>query len=165
MIQAVRLGVVASTDTRLPDRLSTLFLGVERVLHAGGIGSSHVLDCLGAIAPVEAVVADRDYLEFSGRFPESVELQIAGARIWMTALIGSIDQLLPIVRQRLESDPPDVLIHSHDGVADLRWVGGTLFLNPGVLSQHRARGTRPTCALLEILGPGRIEARIESLDL
>jgi predicted phosphodiesterase len=158
--EPIRIGVVAGTIPRLAQGILAPLAGVERILHAGGIGPAAALEQLGAIAPVVAVVADRDFVTFGDRFPEVAELAVGGAQIVMTAMAGTPPRWLAPVARRLASAPPDVLIHSDGGAPTVGWYGGTLVVNPGRAGLEPAAGRRASCAVLMIEGPGRIAAQI-----
>lgn len=158
----VRVGVVQGADRPAPPGLGPALAGVDWILLAGGIGDQSALDELCQIAPVTAVVSHRDFLAFGDRFPETAELELGGARILLTHMIGSPSELLPPIRRRLEIDPPDIVVHGGAPEAQVVWLGGTLFVCPGAVAGDRP-GRPSTCGVLEIAGPGRITAHI--LDL
>lgn len=155
----MRVGVIADTTYPLPRGLAGALGVPEAIVHAGGIGDSRVIEELGALAPLTAVVSHRDFLAWGDRFPETAEIVAAGARILVTHLIGTPPDLLGPLRQRLENDPPDVIVHGHGNAAQVLWIGGTLFFNPGSATRGKA-GHPPTCGLLEVEGPGRITAHV-----
>ncbi len=55
-----------------------MFRGVDRILHAGDIGSPELLAELDALAPVTAVWGNTDGFEIRARIPEVVETRIEG---------------------------------------------------------------------------------------
>jgi predicted phosphodiesterase len=159
----VRVGVIEGAAHPLSPALRKAFAGVDWILFAGGIRNPAALEELCRIAPVTAVVGHRDFLAFGDRFPETAELELAGARILLTHLIGSPPDLLPPIRRRMDVDPPDIVVHGHAAQAQVLWLGGTLFLCPGCASPDWP-GRPATCGMLEIAGPGRITAHILSLN-
>ncbi len=54
------IGVISDTHGYFDPRLPDVFRGVERILHAGDIGSLEVVERLEAIAPVVAVHGNMD---------------------------------------------------------------------------------------------------------
>lgn len=158
----MRVACLAGIDTPLPPRLLDALAGAERILVAGGIADPRALDELGRLAPVVAVVGTRDFVALGDRFPETVELELAGARVLVTHLVGSTLDPLPPVRERLDTSPPDVVVHGQAGRPDVEWRLGTLFFCPGASHPPR-RGLPATCGVLEIDGPGRITAHIFDL--
>src|SRR5215213_2768441 len=53
-------GVISDTHGYFDERVTRHFEGVDVILHAGDIGSSEVLERLGRIAPVFAVLGNND---------------------------------------------------------------------------------------------------------
>lgn len=154
---------MAGTYPELARGAAVALSGVDRILHAGGIGDERVLRQLGEVAPVIAVAGDRDYLVFGDRFPEIAELEIAGAALLITPLIGTPPDWLTPLKARFEQTAPSVLVHAHAPVAEVMWFGGTPLVNPGRAGVPQPAGRGPTCAVIEIGGPGRIDARIIAL--
>ncbi|MBP7147865.1 MAG: metallophosphoesterase family protein [Acidobacteria bacterium] len=159
----MRVGVVAGTASPLPPGLAACLAGCERILHAGGIGDAGVLERLARLAPVSVVIGDRDFLEFGDRYPESAELELGGARVLLTHMVGRPPELLPPVRQRLGGpQAPDVVVYGQGAEANVAWDGGTLLFHPGAACPGRP-GRIATCGVLDIDGPGSIVAHV--LDL
>jgi hypothetical protein len=156
------VGVVADTPRRLPALLREGLSGLDHLLHAGGIADEQALAELERVAPLAVVTGSHDYVGLGDRYPGEVELDLGGARILLTNMIGTPPDLLEPIRRRLEADAPDVVVYGHAPSPQVVWIGGTLFLNPG--SAGGAGGTRPaTFGLLEIGGPGRLAAHIVEL--
>ncbi|UCF69150.1 MAG: metallophosphoesterase family protein [Acidobacteriota bacterium] len=162
----IRLAVLSQTTSPLPAALERELAGIDGILHAGGLGPVRHLERLARIAPLVAVVGARDFLCYSGRYPELCELQLGGARVLITHLIGSPPRLLEPVRRRLENDPPDLLVHGQPAAPQIVWVGRSLIVCPGRASVGQAGpdGAGGSYALVEIDGPGALRARIRALD-
>jgi putative phosphoesterase len=76
----MRLGIIADTHGLLRPEVFHLFAGVDRILHAGDIGSPDLLTELEAIAPVTAVWGNTDGFDLRRKVPEVVEAEIDGFR-------------------------------------------------------------------------------------
>jgi putative phosphoesterase len=76
----MRLGIIADTHGLLRPEVFPLFAGVDRILHAGDIGSPELLTELEAIAPVTAVWGNTDGFDLRRKVPEVVEAEIDGFR-------------------------------------------------------------------------------------
>lgn len=74
----MRLGIISDTHGLLRPEVYGAFEGVDRILHAGDIGSLDLLLELEAIAPVTAVWGNTDDFDVRGRVPEIVETEIDG---------------------------------------------------------------------------------------
>lgn len=154
----MRIGVISDTHGYLDPRALVALRGVERILHAGDIGSPAIVDALAAIAPVEAVYGNVDAgTPLARRFPASQRLTIDGVRIHMTHVGGRPADLV----RGLPDPRPDVYIFGHSHVALLEMLSGVLFLNPGAAGRPRFGGGL-SVAILD-LEAGRAAARIVPL--
>lgn len=160
---AMRIGVVAGTTAACLPELERRFERVDLILHAGRIGGAEVLSALERWAPVRAVIGDQDYLDFAHRLPETAEFEAGPARVLLTHLVGQPPEVLLPVRQRIDTYQPDLVVSGHRPVAQVLWVGGTLFVAPGHAGIRRGRRPR-TCALLEIEGRAEITAHVHQLS-
>lgn len=158
----VRIGIVAGTSLASHKAIAEHIGEPDMILHAGRIGDPRILDELARIAPIHAIVSQKDYLDFGDRLPEILEFDLCGARVIVAHMIGLPPDLLPPIQRLLERNPPDVIVHGHPPNPQTLWVGGTLFLAPGHAAPKSSGGAE-TCAILEIESPGRIHAYI--LDL
>ncbi len=159
----MRIGVVARTTCRsvLP-AIERVLAGVDALVHAGELGPPPVVARLASLAPLTAVVGERDYLEWGDRFPEVAELEFAGVRLLVTHMIGTPPDLLPAIRARIERDPPEIVVHGHVPAARVAWIGGTLFVAPGAACPS-ARDRAGTCAIVDISAGGRVTAEVHEL--
>lgn len=155
----VRLAVFSGIGWPCPEWLPERLKGVARILIAGGIHHPQALAAFEALAPVTAVVGHKDFLAFGGRLPETAELEFAGAHLILAALTGAPEQLIPPLRRRMESQPPDVLVSGDGPRGRAVWLPGTLFFCPGPLSPTQP-GLEPSWGILEIEGPGRVTAHL-----
>ena len=155
----MRIGVISDTHGYLDPRAVAALQGVERILHAGDIGSPAIVDALEAIAPMDAVYGNVDTGTRLGRqFPASRQVVIEDVRIYITHIGGQPAALA----RALPQPKPDVYIFGHTHVALLETLGDVLFLNPGAAGRPRFGGGL-SVAILDI-ERGRAEARIVPLE-
>lgn len=154
------IGVLSDTHSTLHPRLLGLFqeAGVERILHAGDVGSAPVLTALDAVAPVTAVQGNIDARGETARLPEEVRLSIEGVDIYMTHIGGKPKIWLP----RLPVPRPQVAICGHSHIALLQLFEGVLFLNPGAAG-FRPRFGKPLSAALLTVQAGTAEIELITL--
>jgi hypothetical protein len=83
--------VIAVSDTHLPrfgrvlpEPLAAALRGADRILHAGDITESFVLDLLEDEAPTDAVAGNNDPPELRARLGEAKVVEIGGLRIGLT---------------------------------------------------------------------------------
>lgn len=74
----MRLGIIADTHGLLRPEVFEVFREVDRILHAGDIGSPELLEELASLAPVLAVSGNTDGFDIRSRVPEILETRIEG---------------------------------------------------------------------------------------
>lgn len=147
----VRLGVISDTHSVLPASAAEALSGVDRIIHAGDVGSLDVMRELNAIAPVVAVRGNVDTAD-AADLPAEVFMDVAGERVYVTHRPEDARRRVPV--------EATVVIVGHTHRADVREAAGVTYVNPG--SASRPRGGRPTIALLT-LGDGPAKACIKPL--
>jgi putative phosphoesterase len=150
---------------RLMDRIGPHLRGVDRILHAGDVVCTELLDALGQVAPVDAVAGNMDPPAVQARWPETATIDLDGRRIGLMHGWGAAGDLPRKVLERCcdEDGKPtiDGLVFGHSHAALVEYRQGVLLLNPGSPTDRR---WAPFCsmALLEV---GRtLSARIVRLD-
>jgi uncharacterized protein len=126
------IGVISDTHGLLrPEALKPL-VGAERIIHAGDIGSPHVLEQLETIAPVIAVRGNNDKGPWADTLPETLMLDVRGHTIHVLHDLAQIDM-----------SPADagvaVVISGHSHKPEVEERKGVLFLNPGSAGPRRFR--------------------------
>ena len=153
----MRLGVISDTHGRVHTRVLELFAGVERILHAGDVGSDDVLAMLETVAPVTAVRGNTDHYPGALRLPEEARVDIDGIRI----LIVHDGSRWLAEQDEAQRAVLDVLVSGHTHLPTAETFAGLLQLNPGSAG-GAGSGRVPTVAFLEVTG-GRPQARIMPL--
>jgi putative phosphoesterase len=153
---ATRIGNISDTHGRVPVAVVGIFLGVERIVHAGDVGEGSVLDLLRSIAPVTAVRGNCDHGGEAALLPDTVNSKIAGIRFLVGHRQGS---LLRTVDTRTAGVRVVVSGHSHKAHAEE--VDGVLYVNPGTAGDDRGRGL--SVAIVEIAADGRVTAEVVTL--
>lgn len=151
-----RIGVVADTHCpefveRLPDRMATVFRGVDLIIHAGDVDGPSTLDELERIAPVEAVRGDHDRELVA--LPLNREVVIEGKRIvithghrsrWLeepqtvlwTISLGYFHPHAGLPRTLRRRFPnADVIVYGHTHRPRIETIDGALLFNPGGVHQ------------------------------
>jgi putative phosphoesterase len=147
------IGVISDTHGCVPAAVRDVFAGVERIIHAGDVGTSLVLDELGTIAPVTAVCGNVDPECLDMTLDPLANVAFAGTRVLVVHRSADVPRPLPV--------GVGVVVFGHTHVALVEHRSGVLWLNPG--SPARARsGSGHSVALLEIEG-GAAQARIVRL--
>lgn len=135
------VGIISDTHGSLPQSVASVFEGVERIVHAGDVGSQRVLDELEAIAPVVAVRGNMDHGELEWRLPDTATVRLAGHRLFVSHVVGAS----PDPRSGI-----DVVISGHTHRSRVHRAEGVLFVNPGSAGSPGRDGRGPTAALLDL---------------
>jgi putative phosphoesterase len=180
-LSQITLGVLA--DTHIPDRARSLDgrilevfrqAQVSEILHAGDISIPSVLEQLSALAPVQAVRGNRDWVAL-GYLPVKSHLVFDGVRIGLTHGHGRlwnyvrdrIDYMfggyrLGLFLPRLLTTFPDeqVVVFGHTHRPLVHWVGSQLIFNPGSAHFPDVKRDAPSVGLLHIHTGGLVRGEI-----
>jgi putative phosphoesterase len=128
----ITIGVISDTHGLLRPEALSLLGGVDRIVHAGDIGSPQILDRLRALAPVTAVRGNNDKGSWAEAIPETETIEVAGRVIHVLHDIALIDL-----------DPGaagiSVVIAGHSHKPNIEQRDGVLFVNPGSIGPRRFR--------------------------
>jgi putative phosphoesterase len=176
-----RIGVIA--DTHIPDRVGALHpdilptfkeKGVDLIIHAGDISSPDVISQLEQIAPVQAVMGNRDWWRFKN-LPAVKVITIKGVRILITHGHGHIFSYIwdkfpywilgyqfdRFVKKFSKMNQEfDINIFGHSHRPENRWVEGRLYFNPGSAYDPLRNQNGPSIGLMEIGERKAIESKI-----
>ncbi|MGE0642437.1 MAG: metallophosphoesterase [Nitrospira sp.] len=133
---AIRIGVVADTHGLFDQALIRHFRAVDRIVHAGDIGTRSVIEQLEAMAPVTAVSGNVDDYEASG-FPREVIINLKGFRIAIRHVVFEGGKLTREGREFLDRTRADICIFGHTHQPKSEWLGDTLLFNPGSAGPKR----------------------------
>ena len=179
-----RIGVIA--DTHIPDRVGALHpdilpifkeRGVELIIHAGDISCPIVIRQLETIAPVQAVMGNRDWWRFTN-LPALKVITIKDVKILITHghghffsyvwdkfpywILGYKFERFVKKFSHIKQDF-NVVIFGHSHRSENRWVKGRLYFNPGSAYDPMKNHIGPSIGLIEI-GEGQ-EIRTEIIRL
>jgi putative phosphoesterase len=129
---AVLIGVISDTHGLLRSEALAALRGVERILHAGDVGSPEILDRLRDLAPVTAIRGNVDRGVWAAALPETELVEAGGISIYMLHDIAQLD-LKP------EAAGFRVLIYGHSHQPKMEEKNGVLYFNPGSAGPRRFR--------------------------
>src|SRR5262245_6348882 len=144
----MRLGIISDTHGLLRPEVFDVFQNVDRILHAGDIGSLDLLTELEAIAPVTAVYGNTDDFDVRARVPGVVETQIEG--LDFVLLHG--DRFGSPTPEKLHEAYPDaeVIIYGHTHRPLLTTVDVVVtVMNPGGAGARRF-SLPPSVGIMEL---------------
>jgi len=151
-----RIGVISDTHGLLRPEAVQALRGVDRIVHAGDIGSPDVLRGLEAIAPVTAVRGNNDHGPWAEKLPLTDVLDAGEALLYVIHDVKALD-----LDPRAAGIAAVIAGHSHRPLAEER--DGVLFFNPGSAGPRRFR-LPISLGHLVITGP-RVVSRLETLEL
>jgi putative phosphoesterase len=153
---ATVIGVVSDTHGLLRPEALRRLRGVDRIIHAGDVGTPEVLDALEAIAPVTAVRGNNDRGAWARALPETAALTVEAARFYVLHDVKAL-----AVDPRRSAFAAVIAGHSHKPSAIDR--DGVLFLNPGSIGPRRF--TLPIAMALLTVRGAAVRVRIVYLDV
>lgn len=126
----MRIGLISDTHGLLrPEALQAL-AGVERIIHAGDIGTPEVIESLRNIAPVDAVRGNNDKGPWATGFPPWLALEFGGVGIHVLHDVNELDVDPTAAGFR-------VIIAGHSHKPHVTERDGVLFVNPGSAGPRR----------------------------
>lgn len=155
----MRVGLISDTHGQLRPEVFDRFEGVDRILHAGDIGSVDLLIELEAIAPVTAVRGNTDGFDVRARVLEVARLELDGRE---TVVVHGDQFGSPRPEVLLAAYPTAEIIvygHTHRPLVERR--DGRLVVNPGAAGPRRFN-LEPSVGILTI-EDGSVE--VEIIDL
>src|ERR1700693_5777709 len=87
----ITLGVISDTHGLLRSEAVEALRGSDRILHAGDIGASDILEALARIAPVTAVRGNVDTASWARALAETEVVEAGGVLIYMLHDLGQLD--------------------------------------------------------------------------
>ncbi len=150
------IGVISDTHGLMRSEALEIMQGCSHIIHAGDIGSEHVLTELRRIAPLTAIRGNNDIQPWAKRIPETARMQLHGRAIYVLHDLKT-----------LEIDPIAsgvcVVISGHSHKPALVEKQGVLYLNPG--SAGPRRFSLPLSAARLHVTKTSVHAEIVPIDL
>ena len=133
----------------IPKRVFEIFENVDYIIHAGDLVELAVVDELETIAPVLAVHGNMDGLEAANALPRFNSLKIFDWKIGVTHDQNNLFGLNKPNENATEKEF-DVFVYGHTHVADIKWEGKILYINPGSPTDPPSVLVKPSVGLLKI---------------
>jgi putative phosphoesterase len=133
----------------LPKKVFEVFEKVDYIIHAGDMVELAIVDELEQIAPVLAVHGNMDGVEITGEFPRMNSLKVLD---WKIGVMHDPDVAFGLnkMRELANQNGFNVFVYGHTHVADIKWEGKILYINPGSPTVPASIMSKPTVALLKI---------------
>jgi uncharacterized protein len=151
-----KIGVISDTHGLMRPQALQALQGVERIIHAGDMGSLAVIEELRKIAPVTAVRGNMDGEGWASEFPTTAVAEFDGTFLYIIHNLGNMDL-----------DPNaagfSAVIHGHSHATMQEMHHGVLYFNPGSSGPLRSH-LQPSVGLLLISGK-KISSEIVMLNI
>jgi hypothetical protein len=149
------IGVISDTHGVLTHAAVRALGGVDHILHAGDIGGPKVIEELERIAPVAAVRGNTDGGGWAKKLPSSELLSFDRCLVYLLHDLFGLD-LDPVAAGI------GVIVSGHTHQAEIKQIGGVLYLNPG--SAGASRHGRPLTIARLTIDSGLTSPQIVTLD-
>jgi putative phosphoesterase len=126
------VGVISDTHGLLRPEAVAALAGVERIVHAGDIGSPDVLAALGRLAPVTAVRGNNDRGDWAAGIAATEVVEVGGVSLYVLHDLHQLD-----LDPRAAGFVAVIAGHSHQPRQEER--DGVLYFNPGSAGPRRFR--------------------------
>ena len=150
------IGVISDTHGLLRQEAVDALRECDRIIHAGDVGSPHVLEQLRRLAPVVVVRGNVDDGGWSLSLPRSEAVELDGHTIYVLHILADLD-LLPA------PDGISAVVYGHSHKPSLEDRNGVLYLNPGSAGPRRFR--QPVSVARMSVVEGRLTAQIIELSV
>jgi putative phosphoesterase len=133
----------------IPKRVFEVFEKVDYIIHAGDLVDLAVVDELEQIAPVLAVHGNSDGLGVAGALPRLNSLKVFDWKIGVIHdqnILDGLDSMSEIAKE----NEFDVFVYGHTHVANVKWEGKILYINPGSPTDPAGSLSKPSVGLLKI---------------
>ena len=126
-----------------------IFQNVDYIIHAGDLVELAVVDELETIAPVLAVHGNMDGMEITGALPRLNSLKVFD---WKIGVMHDPDINFGFnkMRELVKEHGFNVFVYGHTHVADIKWEGKTLYINPGSATVPASPLGKPSVGMLKI---------------
>lgn len=124
------VGVISDTHGLLRPQALRALDGCSHIIHAGDIGSEHILEELGKVAPITAVRGNNDTDAWAREIPDTAQLRLHGTLVYVLHDLKTLT-LDPVAAGF------SVVIAGHSHKPSSVERDGVLFLNPGSAGPRR----------------------------
>lgn len=139
--------IVVTSDThikslqkkQLPIKLQEACKRADLIIHAGDWQTPEVYEKLAKLAPLKGVWGNADTEEIKAYVPDKLIVEAEGYRIGIVHGHGDKKTTEQRVKETFQDEetPLDMVIFGHSHIAYMRYMGKTLFLNPGSPTDKR----------------------------
>jgi uncharacterized protein len=149
------VGVISDTHGLLRPEAVAALAGVERIVHAGDIGSPEILRELARLAPVSAVRGNNDRGSWAADIPATEVVEVGGVALYVLHDVHELD-----LDPGAAGFAAVIAGHSHQPRQHER--DGVLYFNPGSAGPRRFR--LPISVGRLTVADGRVRGALVTLE-
>jgi putative phosphoesterase len=151
----MKIGIISDTHGLIRPAVLHLFDGCDMIIHAGDVGSPHVIEDLMNIARVHAVRGNTDSGAWAAKLPETEMIEAGEKHLYVIHDISSLD---------IDAHAAGIaaVIYGHSHLPAVSEQDGILYVNPGSAGPKRAG--KPVSAGIMQISNGRIIAKTITLQ-
>ncbi|MDN3492818.1 metallophosphoesterase family protein [Winogradskyella bathintestinalis] len=130
--------LLSDTHSHIDDAILKYVKQADEVWHAGDIGSLNVTDSIKKLKPLRAVYGNIDDAKARTEFPLHNRFVCENVDVWITHIGGYPPKYNNLVRDELQSNPPDLFITGHSHILKVMPDKklNLLHMNPGAVGKH-----------------------------
>lgn len=138
------IGLLSDTHGYLDEAVFTHFEKCDEIWHAGDFGSLELARELSDFKPLRGVYGNIDGQDIRQFYPETLRFSIEGLDVFMIHIGGYPDRYMPIVKELMRHQPPQLFISGHSHILKVMYDQKfrCLHLNPGAAGKegwHKVR--------------------------
>jgi putative phosphoesterase len=133
----------------VPKKVFEIFQKVDYIIHAGDLVELAVVDELEQLAPVLAVHGNMDGMDIVGALPRLNSLKVFD---WKIGVMHDPDISFGFkkMRELAREHGFNVFVYGHTHIANIKWEGKTLYINPGSPTVPSSALSKPSVGMLKI---------------
>jgi len=140
----VKILLLSDTHGYIDDQILKFVKQVDEVWHAGDIGDLKVTDAIALLKPLRAVYGNIDNAKIRNEFSLDNEFTIENIKVFMTHIGGYPNRYDVRIKEKLESDPPELFISGHSHILKVMPDKklNLLHMNPGAVGKQGFHNVR-----------------------
>lgn len=152
----ITLGVISDTHGLLRPEAVEALRGSDRILHAGDVGDSEILERLAEVAPVTAIRGNVDTGAWAKSLAETEVVEAGGVSIYMLHDLDQLDLKPEVAGFR-------VVVYGHSHQPKIEEKNDVLYFNPGSAGPRRFH--LPVSVGKLTIKAGKVQALLSELKL
>ena len=140
----INILLLSDTHGYIDDQILKFVKLADEVWHADDIGDLKVTDAITRLKPIRAVYGNIDNAKIRNEFSLDNEFTIENITVFMTHIGGYPNRYNVRIKEKLESNPPDLFITGHSHILKVMSDKklGLLHMNPGAVGKQGFHNVR-----------------------